>query len=144
MNDMNESEREAAQHAISHRISSFFLGLIAILSALALTAVILTPHHPRSQMAVAPAAIAPTSTVTVAMHDPGCHWFQVGGAYRKTLSVTGPTSLTNSDEAALKIAGSGTEQTAGVGQSVAVPPGSYRITMVGQAPDDNTLSLQVN
>ena len=49
-------------------------------------------------------ASAPTK-VMVAMHDPGCHWFLVGGKYVKSLSVKGPASLVNFDEAALKIAG---------------------------------------
>src|SRR5581483_11679596 len=36
--------------------------------------------------ASAQAAKAP-KTVVVAMRDPGCHWFQVGTSFRKTLSV---------------------------------------------------------
>jgi hypothetical protein len=56
----------------------------------------------------------------------------------------GPVRLLNSDEAALKIAGSGGVQTDQIGQKVSLAPGSYRITMVGQAPDDNTLHLSVS
>jgi len=82
-------------------------------------------------------------TVTVAMHDPGCHWFSVGGKFTKTLSVKGPVALLNFDEKTLKIAGpKGVRQDA-VGKKIVLPRGSYRITMVGQAPDDNTLTLTV-
>ena len=87
-------------------------------------------------------ASAPTK-VTVAMHDPGCHWFLVGGKYTKSLSVKGPVSLVNLDEAALKIAGVSGMKLDAVGKKVALVRGAYRITMVGQAPDDNTLMLIV-
>lgn len=90
-----------------------------------------------------PAAAAPAKLI-VAMHDPGCHWFQVGTSFQKTLAVTGPVNLLNSDEAALRIAGSSGTLKDAVGQTVALAPGSYRITMVGQAPDDNTLHLGVS
>lgn len=88
-------------------------------------------------------AAASTKTVTVAMHDPGCHWFLVGGKYVKSLSVQGPVSLVNFDEAALKIAGASGVRLDAVGKRVALTHGTYRITMVGQAPDDNTLMLIV-
>ena len=87
-------------------------------------------------------ASAPT-TVTVAMHDPGCHWFLVGGKYMRSLAVKGPVSLVNFDEAALKIAGGSGMRLDAVGKKVALVRGTYRITMVGQAPDDNTLRLIV-
>lgn len=87
-------------------------------------------------------ASAPT-TVTVAMHDPGCHWFLVGGKYMRSLAVKGPVSLVNFDEAALKIAGASGMRLDAVGKKVALVRGTYRITMVGQAPDDNTLRLIV-
>ena len=87
-------------------------------------------------------ASAPTK-VTVAMHDPGCHWFLVGGKYMKSLSVKGPVSLVNFDEAALKIVGGSLVKHDAIGKRVALTHGTYRITMVGQAPDDNTLVLIV-
>jgi hypothetical protein len=87
-------------------------------------------------------ASSPTA-VTVAMHDPGCHWFLVGGKYMKSLSVKGPVSLVNVDEATLKIAGASGAKLDAVGKKVALARGTYRITMVGQAPDDNTLTLNV-
>jgi hypothetical protein len=88
-------------------------------------------------------AAASTKTVTVAMHDPGCHWFLVGGKYMKSLSVKGPVSLFNVDEAALKIAGATGVKLDAVGKKIPLVRGTYRITMVGQAPDDNTLILIV-
>ena len=46
-----------------------------------------------------------TKTVRVVMHDPGCHWFSVGGKFTTKLSVKGPIALANFDEAAIKVAG---------------------------------------
>lgn len=91
---------------------------------------------------------APTRLV-VAMHDPGCHWFYLGGGpshrkYATTVTRTGPVALVNLDEAALKIAGPGGTKTDRVGATVTLTAkGVYRITMVGQEPDDNHLKLTV-
>lgn len=82
-------------------------------------------------------------TVTIAMHDPGCHWFQVGSSYRKTLTVKGPVSLLNVDEATLKVAGPSGTKLDRVGKKLVLTHATYRITMVGQAPDDNHLKLVV-
>jgi len=88
-------------------------------------------------------ASAPTA-VTVVMHDPGCHWFSVNGAYKRTLTVKGPISLANYDMAALEIVGGRAGMIkAGVGDKVTLRRGTYRIVMVGQAKDDNVLSLFV-
>ena len=84
-----------------------------------------------------------TKTVTVAMHDPGCHWFTVGGTYKTTLSVKGPIKLRNLDEAALEVTGAKGTQRDGVLKSLSLGRGVYHITMVGQAPDDNHLKLTV-
>lgn len=83
------------------------------------------------------------TTVTIAMHDPGCHSFLVGGKYAKTLSVRGPVSLLNADEATLRVASSGGLALDRVGHRLTLTKGVYRITMVGQAPDDNHLLLAV-
>ncbi len=83
------------------------------------------------------------TTVTIAMHDPGCHWFSVGGKFVKTLSVKGPISLANFDEAALKVAGPSGVKREAVGKKLSLTRGTYKITMVGQEPDDNTLKLIV-
>ena len=86
---------------------------------------------------------SPSKTVTVAMKDPGCHWFAVNGKFVKTLSVSGPVKLANFDEATLLVAGRHSVQHALVGKKVALGTGVYHITMVGQAPDDNHLTLVV-
>src|SRR5271169_2420850 len=90
-----------------------------------------------------PATKAVTKTVTVAMHDPGCHWFAVNGKFLKTLTVTGPVKLANFDEATLLVAGSKGVKRDPVGKLISLTAGHYRITMVGQAPDDNHLKLVV-
>jgi hypothetical protein len=82
-------------------------------------------------------------TVTVVMRDPGCHWFAVGGKFLRTLSVKGPVALANFDEATLKVAQGANVRLDAVGKKVVLARGSYRITMVGQARDDNTLTLLV-
>jgi hypothetical protein len=85
-----------------------------------------------------------TKTVTIAMHDPGCHWFMVHGKYVKSDIVKGNrVRLVDQDEAALKIASRNGMQHVAVGKSLVVGHGSYVIMMVGQAPDDNYLKLTV-
>ena len=135
-----DQELQEAQNRISHRISGFFLGLIGIMSLVAAVTYVALPGNDTAKTVAAPPA---AQTVTVAMHDPGCHWFQVGQSLQKSLSVTGPVNLQNNDEAALKISGSNGAQKDPMGGQVSLTPGSYAITMVGQAPDDNTLHLQV-
>ena len=94
------------------------------------------------------AAATPTKLV-VAMHDPGCHWFYVGGGpnhrkYAKTATRTGPVKLVNLDEAALIIKGPGGTKHEKVGASLILKAkGVYTITMVKQAPDDNHLKLTI-
>lgn len=87
---------------------------------------------------------ASLKTVTVAMHDPGCHWFAVGGRFTKTLSVKGPVALANFDENTLKVVGPNGSKLDRVGKKIVLAPGTYRITMVGQALDDNHLKLVVS
>jgi hypothetical protein len=81
--------------------------------------------------------------VTVAMHDPGCHWFSAAGTLRKTLTVKGPVALLNDDEAALRVVGPTGVKRDAVGKKLLLGRGVYKITMVGQAPDDNTLRLTI-
>ncbi len=83
-------------------------------------------------------------TVKIVMHDPGCHWFAVGGKFKTSLSVKGPISLANYDEATLKVVGATSVKYDRVGKSLTLARGTYRITMVGQAPDDNHLKLVVS
>lgn len=132
---------QEAQSRISHRISGFSLGVIGIMSLVAAVMYVALPGNDQARSV----AVVPTAqTVTVAMHDPGCHWFQQGQSFTKSMSVTGPVNLQNSDEAALKVAGSSGVQKDPMGGQVSLAPGSYTITMVGQASDDNTLHLQVD
>jgi hypothetical protein len=84
-----------------------------------------------------------TKTVTIVMRDPGCHWFAVGKAYKTSLTVKGPINLRNFDEAALIVAGRHSVKLDPVGKQVALKQGVYKITMVGQASDDNHLKLVV-
>ena len=86
---------------------------------------------------------SPIKTVTVVMHDPGCHWFSAGGKFKTTLAVAGPVKLLNVDEKALKVAGTHGTKRVAVGGHLLLGHGTYRITMVGQAPDDNHLKLTV-
>jgi hypothetical protein len=91
-----------------------------------------------------PATHARTATkVTVVMSDPGCHWFSVGGKLKTKLAVAAPVRLLNVDEATLRVAGAGSVQRDGVGKTLTLGKGTYAITMVGQAPDDNHLKLVV-
>ena len=99
-------------------------------------------------MLAAPASATPTKVI-VAMHDPGCHWFYLGGGpdqrtYTKTLVRQGPVTLVNLDEASLRIAGPGGTKIERVGAKLTLTAkGVYRITMVAQAPDDNHLKLTI-
>ena len=101
-------------------------------------------------MLAAPAAAAPASTqLIVAMRDPGCHWFYTGGGpsarkYTTTAVRRGPVTLLNLDEAALKIKGPGGTKIEKVGAKLTLnAKGLYKITMVGQAADDNHLKLTI-
>ena len=93
-----------------------------------------------------PATSSPKS-VNVVMHDPGCHSFSVGGKFLTKLTVNGPIRLANLDEAALRIHVAGISSRGDridqVGGWVRLDRGSYTITMLGQAPDDNHLKLTV-
>jgi hypothetical protein len=83
------------------------------------------------------------ATVRVVMHDPGCHWFAVGTSFQKSLTVAGPVKLVNWDEATLIVKSAHGTVYAKVGKTIALGHGTYAITMVKQAPDDNHLKLVV-
>jgi hypothetical protein len=91
-------------------------------------------------------ALATTSPtkVTVVMRDPGCHWFAVGKTFKTTLAVQGHARLVNYDEGALKVVGPTDVKRDPVGKSITLGRGVYKITMVGQASDDNHLKLTVS
>ena len=152
LSERDEQRLRAAENtAYSYKFISYAALLLAGI-ALAVAAVSIVtangssttvmPMSGSSHGVSAPPA-SPVSAVTVAMHDPGCHWFQVGQAFQKSETVSGPTQLTNSDENTINIAGPNGVQSEPVGQKVTLAPGAYTITMAGQAPDDNTLHLSV-
>ena len=101
----------------------------------------------------APVFAAPASTgkapLVIAMHDPGCHWFYLGGGpnhrkYVTTLTRRGPVTLLNLDEATLIVKGPGGTKIDKVGAKLTLTSkGTYHITMVKQMPDDNHLILKV-
>ena len=100
--------------------------------------------------ATSAASATPTQApLIVPMHDPGCHAFYLGGGpndrkYVKSVTRQGPVTLLNLDEAALIIKGPGGTKKVAVGAKLTLrSKGTYRITMVKQAPDDNTLILKV-
>ena len=92
---------------------------------------------------------AKATKLTVAMHDPGCHWFYTGGGpnnrnYAKTAVRTGPVKLLNLDEATLIVKGPSGASHVKVGATQTLTAkGVYTITMVKQAPDDNHLKLTI-
>jgi hypothetical protein len=95
-------------------------------------------------------ATSGATKLIVAMKDPGCHWFYIGGGpnhrkYAKTVTRTGPVTLVNLDEATLIIKGPGGTRHEKVGTKLTLKAkGVYKITMVKQAPDDNHLKLTIN
>lgn len=125
------------------------VGLSVVLSMSAVIAVAAhwsnTTNTPMPSHAAVMRQAAPLQTVRVVMHDPGCHWFQTAAGLKRTLHVTGGgVKLLNMDEAALRVAGSAGTTLEKVGATVRLPRGNYRITMVGQKPDDNTLALGIS
>ena len=92
---------------------------------------------------------ARATKLVVAMRDPGCHWFYLGGGsghrkYAKTAVRTGAVKLVNLDEATLIVKGPGGTKHDKVGASLTLKAkGVYKITMVKQAPDDNHLKLTI-
>ena len=99
--------------------------------------------------AAGPTARPNSTKLIVAMRDPGCHWFYVGGGsshrkYVKAVTRVGAVTLLNLDEAALIIHGPGGTKHEAVGAPLTLKKkGVYKITMVRQAPDDNHLKLTI-
>ena len=90
----------------------------------------------------APASAA--KVVPIVMRDPGCHWFMVGGKFATKYVSHGSVSIVNQDEATLKFVGPGGTRLDKVGATIALrAKGTYHITMIGQAKDDNHLTLVV-
>jgi hypothetical protein len=101
-------------------------------------------------VALAAPVAASKAPLIIAMKDPGCHWFYVGGGpnhrqYTTSVTRVGPVTLLNLDEAALIVKGPGGTKIEKVGAKLTLKAkGTYHITMVKQAPDDNHLTLKVN
>lgn len=103
-----------------------------------------------SIVAVTAASATPSKApLVIAMKDPGCHWFYTGGGpnnrhYAKSVTRVGPVTLLNLDEAAIIIKGPGGTKIEKVGQKLTLTTkGTYHLTMVKQAPDDNHLILKI-
>jgi len=100
-------------------------------------------------IALAAPGAAVKAPLIIAMKDPGCHWFYVGGGpnhrrYVKSVVRSGPVTLLNLDEAALIVKGPVGTKIEKVGAKLTLmAKGTYHITMVKQAPDDNHLILKV-
>ncbi len=88
-----------------------------------------------------PAAASPV--LQIVMKDPGCHWFKVGAKLTTRYVAHGTISIQNFDEAALKFVSPKGTVLLKVGKTMRFTKGTYRITMVGQAKDDNVLKLIV-
>jgi hypothetical protein len=111
--------------------------------ALATLATLVTAAMATSLALASPKHEAAPKTLKIVMHDPGCHWFQVGAKFKTTATASSAVRLVNLDEATLKVASGNRLRHIKVGKSIVVGPGSYKITMVGQASDDNHLHLTV-
>ena len=100
-------------------------------------------------IALAAPSAAGKAPLIIAMKDPGCHWFYVGGGpnhrkYAKSVVRSGPITLLNLDEAALIVKGPGGTKIDKVGSQLTLKAkGVYKITMVKQASDDNHLKLTI-
>jgi len=145
MSDDEKQERQEDRALFKVMVGSI-IGLAGVVAVLAIAAVVVVGKSETSSPSQAASApVAQGTPVTVAMHDPGCHWFQVGpNSFQKAATVQGPVVLANNDEASLLVAGPSGTKTDPVGGKVSLAAGTYRITMVGQAPDDNHLKLVVN
>jgi hypothetical protein len=111
--------------------------------ALATLATFVTAGMATALALASPRHEAAAKTLNIVMHDPGCHWFQIGARFTTTATVSGAVRLVNLDEAALKVASRHGLRRIPVGKSIVVDRGKYGITMVGQASDDNHLKLTV-
>lgn len=135
-----------------NRLNSSIYPLVGLSVVLSLSAIVAVaahwPNRGAMVMAATPAAAvhsaAPVQNLNVVMHDPGCHWFQTDSGLKVATSIKGPVNLKNMDEAALRIIGPAGTVVDHVGSSVKLGAGNYKITMIGQQPDDNHLKLLVN
>ena len=112
--------------------------LLILIAALALAAPI----------ALAAPSAAGKAPLIIAMKDPGCHWFYVGGGPNHG-STSSPLSGRAGDAPQPRRGGTDRQgarrhQDRAVGAKLTLKAkGTYHITMVKQAPDDNHLLLKV-
>jgi len=82
--------------------------------------------------------------VPIVMKDPGCHWFSVNGKTTTRYVSHGKVTIQNLDENTLKFVGPGGSKLDKVGKTLTLSAkGTYHVTMIGQAKDDNHLLLIV-
>jgi hypothetical protein len=125
---------------MTKRLTIYFLAAVAA-AALAVSAASASSARTRHHVRV---HAIHSQIVTIAMHDPGCHWFMDGSKYYKAASVKRGTTFRNIDEATLIFKGQGFKKHLAVGKTLTLTKaGTYHITMVKQAPDDNHLLLIV-
>ena len=122
---------------------SIFTGIAALALLVGVASLMFT-----TAASARPAHTANATKVTVAMRDPGCHWFVTGPSgnrkWSRTRVVTGPVSLRNLDEATQIIRGPHGTVRERVGATMLLrAKGIYHITMVKQASDDNHLTLTI-
>lgn len=113
------------------------------LIALALAAIVCAGAFGTGRAFATTAHQAAPKTLKIGMRDPGCHWFVRNGHYSKQAAVNGRVRLMNMDEATLKVASRSGLKHIAVGKSLVIGHGHYVIMMVGQASDDNYLTLTV-
>ena len=95
-------------------------------------------------LVAAPAAGAGSNIIQIRMKDPGCHWFYSGGKYSLSHASKGPVTILTLDEKTLKFVGPTGTKLDKVGKLLTLRArGTYHITMVGQARDDNHLKLVI-
>ena len=98
------------------------------------------------------AAAAPSKApLMIAMHDPGCHWFYVGGGpnhrkFAKSVTRSGPVTLPQPRRGGDDHQRPRREHQGRAGWrevDALKAKGIYHLTMVRQAADDNHLTLKV-
>jgi hypothetical protein len=124
--------RSFKEPLMKRSVITLFAATALVVAGIGVTSAIAMPSH----------AAAP-KLLRVVMRDPGCHWFAVAGKYTTSATVSSPIRLLNLDMAALDATSNGAVKRIPVGHSLLLGRGHYDITMVGQAPDDNHLKLNV-
>ena len=89
------------------------------------------------------ASAAASPVLQIVMKDPGCHWFKVGSKFTTKYVAHGSIAIQNVDEKTLKFVSAKGAVLVKVGKTMRFTKGTYRITMIGQAKDDNVLRLVV-